>query len=36
MIFDLSRIVNEGFTIPETVFTKIYFCVKWVWSSDSS
>ena len=23
---EFSRIVTEGFTIPETMFSKIYFC----------
>ena len=26
MIYDFPRIVTEGFTTPETVFSKIYFC----------
>ena len=25
---EFSGIVTKGFTIPETVFSKIYFCVK--------
>ena len=28
MICDFSRIVTEGFTIPETVFSKKYIFVK--------
>ena len=28
--------VNEGFTVPETVFTKTIFVKICVWSSDSS
>ena len=31
---DFSGIVTEGFTIPETVFSKIYFVTICVWSSD--
>ena len=26
MICDFSGIITEGFNIPETVFSKIYFC----------
>ena len=26
LICDFSGIVTKGFTIPETVFSKIYFC----------
>ena len=29
-------IVTEGFTIPETVFSKIIFVNKYVWPSNSS
>ena len=31
---EFLRIVIEGLTIPETVFTKIYFCENMCWSSD--
>ena len=27
-------IVTEGLTIPEIVFTRIYFCENMSWSSD--
>ena len=31
---DFLGIVTEGFTIPETVFSKIDFCENMCWSSD--
>ena len=34
MICDFPRIVNEGFTIPETVFSKYIFVKICVWPSD--
>ena len=33
---EFSGIVIEDFTIPETVFSKIIFVNKYVWSSNSS
>ena len=34
MICDFPRIVNEGFTIPETLFSKYIFVKICVWSND--
>ena len=34
MICDFSGTVNEGFTIPETVFSKYIFVKICVWPSD--
>ena len=36
MNYDFSRIITEGLTIPEIVFSKYIFVLKRVWSSDSS
>ena len=33
---DFSGIVNEGFTIPETVFKNIIFVKLYVWLSNSN
>ena len=34
MFCDFSRIVNEGFTIPEMVFSRYIFVKICVWPSD--
>ena len=36
MICDFSRIVTEGFTIPETVFSNCIFVKICVWLSNSN